>query len=128
MRWNGDIIHWDITFIGSIHDWELESLQSFLDLIYSIKIDSGDDWMSWKPTRSSIFDVKSFYRVLSNENHHYFQWKSIWRVKAPKKIAFLICIVARGKILIMNNLQRRNICIVEWCCMCRVYRSLASSL
>ena len=33
MRWKEGIIHWDITFIRSVHDWELESLHSFLDLI-----------------------------------------------------------------------------------------------
>ena len=38
LHWNRSGIHWDITFISAVHDWEMEILMSFLDLIYSIKI------------------------------------------------------------------------------------------
>ena len=64
MHWNNGI-HWDITFSKAFHDWELEILTSFLDLIYSIKIKgNGEDRMCWMPTRSSMFEVKSFYRAV----------------------------------------------------------------
>jgi hypothetical protein len=63
MHWNNGI-HWDITFSKAFHDWELEILTSFLDLIYSIKIKgNGEDRMCWMPTRSSMFEVKSFYKM-----------------------------------------------------------------
>jgi len=29
-------VHWVLNFIQTIHDWELESISSFLDLIYSL--------------------------------------------------------------------------------------------
>lgn len=38
LHWNRSAIHWDITFISAVHDWEMEILMSFVDLIYSIKI------------------------------------------------------------------------------------------
>ena len=46
LHWNRNAIHWDITFISAVHDWEMEILMSFLDLIYSIKIKmKGEGWM-----------------------------------------------------------------------------------
>lgn len=36
----------------------------------------------------------------------------------PKVSFFFTWIVARGKILTIDNLWRPHICLVEWCCMC----------
>ena len=38
MRWTNEVIHWDVLFIRSVHDWEMEILQYFLGLLYSHKI------------------------------------------------------------------------------------------
>lgn len=35
-------------------------------------------------------------------------------------MTFLMWTVALGKILTANNLRRRNIILVNWCCMCKV--------
>jgi hypothetical protein len=35
LRIRNDKIHWELDFIRSIHDWELESISNFLDLLYS---------------------------------------------------------------------------------------------
>ena len=39
-------------------------------------------------------------------------------VKAPK-LAFFTWTVAKGRILTLDNLRRRNICVVNRCCMCK---------
>jgi hypothetical protein len=41
--------------------------------------------------------------------------KSDWKFE----IAFFMWIAARGNILIMENIWKRNFCFVEWCCMCK---------
>ena len=48
-----------------------------------------------------------------------FPWKSIWKAGAPPRVAFFVLTAAHGKILIMDNLCKRHICIVDWCCMCK---------
>lgn len=35
MQVANEMTHWDIQFTRSFHDWELESLAAFMDLIYS---------------------------------------------------------------------------------------------
>jgi hypothetical protein len=45
---NGNI-HWEVTFEQNLQDWEMESLTSFLDRIYSASLnDSGIDQMCWQ--------------------------------------------------------------------------------
>jgi hypothetical protein len=39
--------------------------------------------------------------------------------KATRKVTFFVWTAALGKILTIDNLQRRHILIVDWCCMCK---------
>ena len=48
-----------------------------------------------------------------------FPWKSVWKVRAPPRVAFFVWTAAHGKILTMDNLRKRQICIVDWFCMCK---------
>ncbi len=41
---------WEMDFLRLFHDWELESMTNFLDLIYSVSlIGQGGDQLCWKP-------------------------------------------------------------------------------
>jgi hypothetical protein len=57
--------------------------------------------------------------VLFRKYDHSFLWKSISRVKAPTRVAFFVCSAALGKILTHDNLRKRNVVVIEWCCMCK---------
>ena len=46
-------------------------------------------------------------------------WKIIWKSKAPSRVAFSMWTAVLGKILIMDNLRKKNIIVTEWCCMCK---------
>lgn len=67
------------------------------------------------PSRSRLFKVKSIYKVLYAEGVQSFPQKGIWRVKS----LFLTWTAALGKILTIDNYQRRNILVVESYCMCK---------
>ena len=42
--------------------------------------------MAWRPTRKGPFEVKSYYRVLSDAGIQSFTWRSIWKVKVPHRV------------------------------------------
>ena len=91
LRVRNDVVHWELDFIRSLHDWELESMSKFLDLLYSVSSKGqGNDQMWWQPSGSSIFQVRSYYQVLSNTAGVMFPWKCIWRSKVPPRVNFFI--------------------------------------
>ena len=50
----------------------------------------------------------------------FFPWKSIWWAKVPPCVAFFTWTASLSKVLTKDNLRRRNIILVSWCCMCKV--------
>ena len=46
-----------------------------------------------------------------------FPWKPLWKLKVPTKVSFFIWTTAFGKILTVDNLRRRQVVLVDWCCM-----------
>ena len=64
-------------------------------------------------------EVKSYYKSLSTPTTTFAPWKSIWKVKAPTRVAFFVWTTTVGKILTLDNLQKRNVMVMEWCYMCK---------
>jgi hypothetical protein len=118
--WQNGVPHWDVRFNRLLHDWEVETFQVMIGLLYSVKVHQHqEDRVCWGPSRSGCFEVKSYYKILSLNTSLRFPWKSIWKVGAPPRVAFFVWTAAHGKILTMDNLRKRRICIVDWCCMCK---------
>jgi hypothetical protein len=40
-------------------------------------------------------------------------WKSIWKTKAPPRVAFFVWAAALGRILTTKNLRRRHIIVID---------------
>ena len=114
------ILHWDLHFSRNMHDWELELLYSFMDLIYSIPLrGEGEDKLGWRRNPNKRFSVKEYYCCMSMASSDPFPWKSIWQAKVPPRVAFFSWTAALGKLLTIDNLRRRHLIIVDWCCMCK---------
>uniref|UniRef100_A0A2N9EHD8 Reverse transcriptase zinc-binding domain-containing protein n=1 Tax=Fagus sylvatica TaxID=28930 RepID=A0A2N9EHD8_FAGSY len=77
------------------------------------------DGLTWKCSKAGVFDSRSFYEVLNDRPGVVFPWKSIWKAKAPPRVAFFIWSMAWGKILTSDNLMHRGYTMVGWCCMCQ---------
>ena len=117
----GNAIHWEVTFSRLAQDWELESFSSFLELLYSFTgTGKGEDKLCWKPSQSKSFQVKSYCKSLTTNGEECFPWKSIWKAKVPPRVAFFSWTAALGRILTAENLRRRLVIIVNWCCLCKV--------
>ena len=129
MQVRNDSTHWCLDFIRPIQDWELESLSSFLDLLYTSKVKiNSDDSIRWKPAPQKGFKVSSYYKVLSSQEDTYFPWKSIWKPKVPSRVAFFVWVASLGKILTADNLRNRNIILVSWCCLCKADKETVDHL
>jgi hypothetical protein len=95
-------------------------LTSFYRCLYDCKMRGvGVDKLWWVPSRKGLFEVKSFYRVLSPTGVTSLPWKSIWRSKALPRVAFFVWTAAGGKILIVDNL-RRGMVVVNRCWLCEL--------
>jgi hypothetical protein len=106
-------------FSRLVHDWEVEVLASFYSCLYSYKFRGiGEDKLWWIPSSKGVFEVSSFYRVISSHGSPSFPWKGIWRTKAMPRVAFFAWTAARSKILTIDNLRRRGMIVVNRCWLC----------
>jgi hypothetical protein len=106
--------HWNVMFIQPIHDWELDEVSRFFKLLYSQQVrHSGVDKMCWIPSKRKNFGVKSYYKVRVNLTPMVSPWKIIWKSKAPSIVTFFVWIVVLGKILMLDNLRKKNIIATE---------------
>jgi hypothetical protein len=110
---------WNVSFLRSLNDWEVEDLASFYGLLYSYTLDGGNDKIWWVPSKKGKFEVRSFYNTLISNDSLPFPWKSIWCSKAPLRVAFFVWLVALGKILTLDNLRKKNMILVNRCGMCK---------
>jgi hypothetical protein len=79
---------WNVLFIRPVHDWELEEVSSFFELLYSQQIrHGGEDKICWNPLKRKNFEVKSYYKMRINVEPVEGPWKSIWKSKAPPRVA-----------------------------------------
>jgi hypothetical protein len=83
--------------------------------------------MLWTPACNHGFEMKSYYNSLQFGESCLFPWKSIWKVKAPPRIAFTWT-AALGKILMIDNLRRRGPTLINWCCLCRKNKETVNHL
>jgi len=114
------VIQWNVLFTRQIQDWEMDMALSFFDRLYSILARHGKgDRLVWNPSKKGLFEVRSFYEELIRKDGPSFLWKNIWRVKAPTRVAFFVWSAALGKILTHDNLSKRNVIVIKWCCLCK---------
>jgi hypothetical protein len=92
----------------------------FFELLYSQQIRHGGvDKICCIPSKRKILEVKSYYKVTANSEPVYGPWKMIWKSKAPQRVAFFVWTAVLGKILMLDNLRKKNIIVMEWCYMCK---------
>lgn len=112
---------WDVRFFRAVHDWEVDVMASFFSLLYSSRVvHDGGDRLWWSLSHKGSFDVSSFYKGLSCKDAIFFPWKSIWRTKAPLKVAFFAWTAVLGKILTLDNLRKKRVIVIDRCCMCKM--------
>ena len=110
---------WNLRFHRAFQDQETEIFYDFFAYISSKLPRRGDDTMIWQLNHSGVFDVHSFYTSLLAAPLVSFPWKSIWCVKVPKRVTFFLWTAARGGLLTIDNLVKKKLPLVNWCCLRR---------
>jgi hypothetical protein len=119
MDFTGGTLQWNVSCFQLVYDWELEVLASFYTLLYSHRMSrEGEDKIWWVPSSKGKFDVRLFYNILARKEASHFPWKSIWRTKAPSRVAFFAWTVVLRKILTYDNLRKMNLIVINRCCLC----------
>ena len=63
----------DVSFTCLVHDWELESVADFLDVIYSVVPRQGEtDTICWNSSSNQVFSVNYYYKMLISPAYRYF--------------------------------------------------------
>ena len=75
--------------------------------------------MIWQLNRSGIFDVCSFNNSLLKALFVSFPWQSIWCIKVLERVSFFLWTAARDGILVVDNLVKKNLPLLNWCCLCQ---------
>ena len=57
--------------------------------------------------------VNDYYRILLGFTDCCFPWKSIWKHKISSRVAFFVWTAALGKCLVIDNLQKRKVWILD---------------
>jgi len=86
---------------------------SFFNFLYSFRLrrGGGEAKLCWVPFKKGLFDVRSFYKVLSSHDSTHFPWKSISRNKVLLRVAFFAWLTVSGKILTTDNMRKRRIIV-----------------
>ena len=79
----------------------------------------GEDRLCWRGGSKDGFQVKSYYRALLPQSVFAMPWKSIWKSKAPPRVAFFVWTAALGRILTTDNLRRRQVIVLDYCWLCK---------
>ena len=95
LPWHNDEMVWSVKLVRSLQDWEVEEFMVFMDFLYKQKVKKADmDSMRWNHTKSGLFEVRSFYRLLRGSSTTQFPWKNVWKIKVPSKVAFFLWLAA----------------------------------
>ena len=57
--------------------------------------------------------MSGYYQSLSHSRVISFPWKLVWQLKVPPWVAFFSWTAALGKILTIDNLQKRHLVVLE---------------
>ena len=85
-----------------------------MDIVYSASVNgSGEDKLCWKPDKNKGFTASGYYKILLGNGDLSFPWKSIWKSRIPSRVAFFIWTAALVKILTIDNLQKKNMWLLD---------------
>ena len=119
--WNpeGDGIGWTSLFSRAFNDWKIELVERFMLKIQAFRVQrEEEDRVFWTTSKCGAFSVKSLYAMLELGDFPLFPSGSIWRASVPPKLTFFAWEASWGKVLTLEQLQRRGYSLANKCFLC----------
>jgi len=101
-----------------IGNWNLLT-HSLFSYIPRRHIQGEVDNLLWTPSSSQKCTMKGYFTLLQSGEHSSFPWRSVWKVKAPHRVAFFLWTAALDRILTVDTLKKRGFSLANWCCLCK---------
>ncbi|RVW94166.1 hypothetical protein CK203_038228 [Vitis vinifera] len=115
--WTGQTV-WRCATLA-FNDWEIELVEHFLHKIQVFRVQrEEEDKVVWTTPKYGTFSIKSLYSILEPGGSSLFPSDSIWRVSVPPKVAFFAWEASWGKVLTLEQLQRREYSLANKCFLC----------
>ena len=107
--WSREKGGWNPTFMKSFNDWEINDVLNLLATIHKVRLyPDRKDSLVWSLSKSGVFTVKSCYDKLMGGNVENFLKNLILNNCIPTKISFFAYEVWWGKILTIEQLEKRG--------------------
>ena len=110
---------WNPIFPRPLNDWEIDMMERFLARLQDKVVDEGsEDKIWWVEAKNGTFSVKSLYASLETGSLVQFPASVVWNAWVPPKVSFFAWEATWGKVLTLDQLQKRGWSLVNRCCLC----------
>lgn len=124
---------WDFKWQRPLFDSEIDMAVSFIQEVEGYKIQShiGDQWV-WAADPSGQYSIRSAYSVLRediSEEAQDGEFKELWKLKVPPKVAVFAWRLLKDRLPTRDNLRRKQVELHEYLCpFCRTMEESACHL
>lgn len=107
--WDLSTSSWSFSFRQALKDEEVVNFQSLSSCLSKISLYSCEDVQIWSLESSGFFLIKFLSnRLASSSLMPNGLFKSLWKLKSPKKIIIIVWILLNGSLNSKKVLQRKN--------------------
>ena len=112
---------WCPCFSRPLNDWEMGSVERFLSWLDGLRVHRDEeDKVPWIETKNGKFTMKSLYTALESGTSVSFPWSNIWKAWVQHRVNFFAWEVTWGKILTLDQVQKRGWPLANRCLLCHV--------
>ncbi|KAF5466269.1 hypothetical protein F2P56_016210 [Juglans regia] len=69
-----DSLHLSVNFSRVVHDWEVDDIAEFYNVLYTLKVQGREDRLLWTCTGNKTFSVRLYYKILTVHPSNAFPW------------------------------------------------------
>lgn len=102
--------------VCNFHDWEMEGVDSLMDFLYAKLPFAGGTYWVWNSNGEFSFQSMNIWEMLAGKP---FPWRCLCSINVPKKVPSLVCAAMLNKNLIIGNLVKGVLPLINWCCVCK---------